>query len=180
MNPNAISRLHRDHLLKTMKDGAQLLTELSDRSYRSGFPSLEISAIGEHYRHHLDHIRLFIDGLDERVIDYDQRRRDQDVARDRVRAIEETSELMDALQQIPERQLDGELEVLQCSAKGFERAAVTSTPARELLFLNSHAVHHFAIINIAAGLHGLDVACDIGVAPSTLSYRNEQPGIKPS
>ena len=45
-----------------------------------------------------------------------------------------------------------------------------STVRRELQFLLSHTVHHFALIALVLERHGVEVADDFGVAPSTLKH----------
>jgi hypothetical protein len=45
--------------------------------------------------------------------------------------------------------------------------------ARELEFLLSHTVHHYAIVAILCRLQGIAVDDGFGVAPSTLRHRTE-------
>ena len=47
-----------------------------------------------------------------------------------------------------------------------------SSAPRELQFLISHTVHHFALIKVALRDGPRSVGDDFGVAPSTLSYRS--------
>ena len=47
-----------------------------------------------------------------------------------------------------------------------------SSVSRELQFLVSHTVHHFALIAAIATFLDIPVPEDFGVAPSTLKYRN--------
>jgi hypothetical protein len=46
-----------------------------------------------------------------------------------------------------------------------------STIRRELQFLLSHTVHHYALIAIILKIQGFDCDEDFGVAPSTLKYQ---------
>jgi hypothetical protein len=46
-----------------------------------------------------------------------------------------------------------------------------SSDTREMQYLLSHTVHHFALIAVIAGLVGVSVPSDFGVAPSTLKHR---------
>jgi hypothetical protein len=51
-----------------------------------------------------------------------------------------------------------------------------SSAGRELQFLISHTVHHYAVVAILLRLQGCDAAAenpDFGVAPSTLAHRKE-------
>ena len=49
----------------------------------------------------------------------------------------------------------------------------TSSVERELQFLRSHTVHHFALIAVILRLSGVEPDEQFGVAPSTLRYREE-------
>jgi len=49
-----------------------------------------------------------------------------------------------------------------------------STVRRELQYLQSHTIHHFALISMILRLQGLRPADDFGVAPSTLQYLQKQ------
>jgi hypothetical protein len=45
-----------------------------------------------------------------------------------------------------------------------------STVARELQFLLSHTVHHYALIALILRLQGFEPGEEFGVAPSTLAH----------
>jgi hypothetical protein len=45
-----------------------------------------------------------------------------------------------------------------------------STLVRELLFLVSHTVHHFAVIRLLLAAEGIDPGEEFGTAPSTLAH----------
>ena len=49
-----------------------------------------------------------------------------------------------------------------------------STVRRELDFLLSHTVHHYALIAMSLRLRGLPVPAELGVAPSTLEHWRRQ------
>lgn len=55
-------------------------------------------------------------------------------------------------------------------------ASVTleSSLMRELVFVGSHTVHHYALIKVIANDQGLQVSSNFGIAPATASFlRNE-------
>ncbi len=56
------------------------------------------------------------------------------------------------------------------SDRGTLRA--TSSITRELDFLLSHTIHHYAIIAVLCRLQNVEVEPDFGVAPSTLRYQS--------
>jgi hypothetical protein len=45
-----------------------------------------------------------------------------------------------------------------------------TTLKRELRFLVSHTIHHYALIAVILKLQGFDCGPDFGVAPSTIEY----------
>jgi hypothetical protein len=45
-----------------------------------------------------------------------------------------------------------------------------SSIGRELQFLLSHTIHHYALIALALRLQGYEPSAEFGVAPSTLQY----------
>ena len=49
-----------------------------------------------------------------------------------------------------------------------------STVRRELQFLLSHSIHHYALIATICHANGFPVPEGFGVAPSTLRYRRQQ------
>ena len=48
-----------------------------------------------------------------------------------------------------------------------------STVGREVMYVVAHAVHHYALIGIMAGLMGVGLPPGFGVAPSTIKHQNE-------
>lgn len=48
-----------------------------------------------------------------------------------------------------------------------------SSLARELLFLASHAVHHYAVIKMHCAAQGISLGEDFGKAPSTVRHARQ-------
>ena len=173
MNDCAGINTLRWHVIATMKDGARLIGDLDDTQFVTDFPSLKMASIGEHYRHHLEHVDLFLRGAQAGLIDYDNRRRDASIATSVELAVKETHRLIDELEAMPSSLSETALRVMQSSHIDGQRPLVMSNLARELLFLNSHAVHHYAIISIALRLCGQNCDPTLGVMPSTLHHRDQ-------
>lgn len=49
-----------------------------------------------------------------------------------------------------------------------------STLGRELVFVASHAIHHFSLLSAMSSFNGDDSDEEFGIAPATLSYLREQ------
>jgi hypothetical protein len=162
-----------DDNLRALEQGACLLRSLDDRVYRRALPAVFDSSIGGHIRHNLDHYHSFLCGLASGCIDYAARRRGVELESDRLAALGEFARIARGFRALLEVAGDdrtpGAIRVRrEADANG---ATVASSLERELDFLCSHTIHHYAIVAILCRLQGIAVAEDFGVAPSTLRHR---------
>lgn len=159
--------------LAYLQQGLDLLDRLSDESYTRSVPPMSGSSLGEHYRHALDHYLRFIEGWRGGLVDYDARAREVRLEKDRAYARQQTRQVMESLGAVGEADIARALEVLMaCDRHETGRPERTmSTVGRELQFLISHTVHHFALIAVILRLEGREPPADFGVAPSTLKHR---------
>lgn len=158
-----------DQNAELVYQGIRLLRELPDDAYTAERrPSSEAPAIGPHVRHCLDFYVCFLDGMDGRVIDYDQRARRPEVERDREAAIAALAAVAERLARIEPARLAEQIEIHPEAAPADDR--VGSTLGRELQFLASHTVHHYALIAVTLRLEGRPVPSEFGIAPSTLEH----------
>jgi len=153
--------------IDALNEGAALLALLSPEQYTQGYKPAFHSTIGAHFRHVLEHYRCFIKQLDTRKFCYDSRERDQLLECDFDYANRTITELNEALISLESENLDQacELEDQQASA------SVGSTLYRELLFLQSHTMHHYAIIGAMTRALGAKPADDFGVAIATRDHQ---------
>ncbi|MEO8275755.1 MAG: hypothetical protein ABI639_06015 [Thermoanaerobaculia bacterium] len=129
---------------------------------------------GPHLRHVLDHYSAFISGLPDFRVDYDTREREArleseiEFASARMRAIIGDLVLVDEdLMELPIQ--------IRLESGGMESEQWShSTVRRELQFLLSHTVHHFALIAVLLERFDIAVPEDFGIAPSTLRYWQAQ------
>ncbi|HSI59629.1 MAG TPA: hypothetical protein VLA16_18855 [Ideonella sp.] len=138
---------------------------------RPGAASFE-AVIGPHLRHVIEHYEALVMPPAGVVVDYDKRPRDRSVerlpqvARTRLQALQaRLAGWPDAMLQKPTRVrtqggLAGELEFV-----------TPSTIGRELVFLASHAVHHFALLKTHCAAHGIATDAHFGQAPSTVAHQ---------
>ena len=49
-----------------------------------------------------------------------------------------------------------------------------STFGRELVFVSSHAVHHFFTLKLITKVQGIEMDSDFGIAPATVSFQRDQ------
>ncbi|MCH6256668.1 hypothetical protein MLD52_08930 [Puniceicoccaceae bacterium K14] len=152
-----------------LQQGIDLIKLHSDASYTKSDKSVFGSSLGSHIRHVLDHYRAFLNSIESGVVDYDNRKRDTIIEKSRQMAIDEAESLIKSFE-ILEFFEDKQVGVrVAASTEGSVKISQSSL-ARELQFLVSHTVHHYALIAIASRVQGIEPADTFGVAPSTLKY----------
>ncbi len=159
--------------VEIVRQGIAALGRLGAELYaRPAFPD-GTGSIGSHYRHILDHYQAFFSGLESGRVDYDARERDPatetNIATARARAEATVRELTEIS---PDR-LDRTIAVNTRTTSQVHQPPewAPCTVRRELAFLLSHTVHHYALINLLARAGGIELHASFGVAPSTLVHR---------
>ena len=127
-------------------------------------------SIGPHLRHVLDHYSSFLQGLPSFRIDYDAREREVRLETEIDYATSRLREIIGSLTLVDVELFEMPLEIRLESGGPEEEQWSRSTVRRELQFLLSHTIHHFALIAVLLERHGIAVADDFGVAPSTLKH----------
>ena len=159
------------HLLN---QASALLAHLSAETYVKPSPIFMNAAIGGHMRHCLEHYHSLLRDLSEGQVDYDRRARDLAIETDLEAAracLQTVGERLSALHTLP---ASTELRVrMDHGGAETESGWQASTLGRELQFLISHTVHHFALIAGLCHCQRQEVAKDFGYAPSTLRHRRQ-------
>ena len=149
--------------------GLKLLAALTDEQYaeRRG----DWSPVGAQYRHVVEHGQCLLAGVTNGRVDYDSRARDQNVEQSRLKAIEATTELIRRLAELGGWPENHPLSVqMRCNPDSPEGCWAESTLGRELQFLVSHTIHHFALIKLLLANQPIRLEGGFGTAPSTLSH----------
>ena len=158
--------------VRVLEQGLALLERLDERLYAET-PGLPVrSGVGGHFRHCLDFYRSFLAGVASGRIDYNRRERDALVALDPAFAATKLRIIISELQRLPAEGEAGVLVSLEEEASvpsGLPRWCL-STVSRELQFLLSHTVHHYALVALMLRLRGFEPGEEFGVAPSTLKH----------
>ena len=166
----------QDAVAEVLRQGDLLLNALSNEDYTRKMPSVFGSAVGEHYRHCLDHFRSLLEGLDADEINYDHRQRNPRIENDREFALAETQRIRRAFVSIPSPFLDCPVNVRSKVNYNLDASAlIGSTVGRELMYAVAHAIHHYALIAVMCGILEVPIPIGFGVAPSTLKHYAEQP-----
>lgn len=160
-----------------LRQAVVLLEGLSDTLYASP-PPIRLSPVGAHLRHCLDLYTCFLAGFHSGCVDYDARNRDPLLETDRGYALDALASIIRRLEESPLEEQDRPLLAAMDRGAGEQGEAAFSTTSvrRELQFLRSHTVHHYALIAAVLRVQGHEPPADFGVAPATLTYRRETAG----
>lgn len=161
--------------LEALEQGIELFSVLTDENYNFRAKPYVDSSMGEHLRHILDMYHAVINEEITGVIDYDHRRRGALVERDRTVGLTELQEIKKWLTRLNEESLQRGVTILsEASISSQQVCEMTSTLKRELLFVGSHTIHHFALINVIAKHLKLETVERFGYAPATTTYLRKQ------
>ncbi|HMV83091.1 MAG TPA: DinB family protein [Blastocatellia bacterium] len=156
------------HLLE---QGLALLAVIDDQPFAQAPKGIAQSGVGGHLRHCLDFYDSFLRGVGEGKIDYDCRERNVLIEKDRAAAATKIESIIRRLGEL--RTANGEqplLVKLEGEQAGEAAAWSHSSISRELQFLLSHTVHHYALMAMLLRVQGVELPPEFGVAPSTLKY----------
>jgi hypothetical protein len=145
--------------------GRELIDRLDDLTYRRSANGT--GSVGGHFRHNLDFVNSFLNGIAEGRIDYNARERDVRVEIDRGYAVETLDFAMRRIGGLTDEILE---RLVYVRSEVYLTTWLLSSVARELEFLSSHTVHHHALIAEKLAGFGIAVTENFGVAPSTLEY----------
>lgn len=165
-----------------LQQGIDLLSSITDDQYAMNNGKYFKSGVGKHFRHIIDHYLSLVNREGDRV-DYDDRKRDTRLESDRSFAIEKMKFIINGLEEISadSSKIDSSVTVRSNEGSGEEDNAWSdSSIRRELQFLISHTVHHYALIAIILKTIGCKLSEDFGVAPSTLKYEKENRSLETS
>lgn len=127
--------------------------------------------VGSHLRHVIEHFEALVFPAQGGTVDYDARLRDA--------ALETIPSLAEMRLLVLRQQLstwdDGMLAAPVtvrgvCGHAGEFRFSVPSSVGRELAFVASHTVHHFALLKSHCLQHGIAIDADFGKAPATVAH----------
>lgn len=149
----------------------ELLEQLSTEQYCNSLEVFSGASFGQHTRHILEFYQCLLENIEEGCINYDSRKRQNQLETDTNVAIRYVNDLIQELNKLKE---DKQL-ILKGELAG-EAHQVQSSISRELLYTIEHAVHHMAIIKMGILVSGysITVSRDFGVADSTVKYRADQ------
>ncbi len=153
-----------------LRQGTDLIENLDDAVYLK-VESPGKSSVGTHFRHNLDFVTNFLSGLESEKCDYNRRERNLQVETDRIFAVSRFRSVISELEDLPPELL---VKKILVRSETIENLWCESSAMRELEFLQSHTIHHYALIEAKLALFGYQTPAGFGVAPSTLEFWKSQ------
>ena len=155
-----------DANIQALKEGDELLLMLNAEQYGSGLKPAFQATIGAHYRHLIEHYRCLFNQVTKRVFCYDKRNRDEQLESDREYALRSIADIIGRLETIDLELFDQQYHIVDHQLA----VPLVTTLERELLFLQSHTAHHYAIIAAMARGLGKQPMRDFGLAIATIKH----------
>jgi hypothetical protein len=152
-------------LVNEIERGVAIVRSLDDEDFAIGRGGQ--SSVGAHLRHNLDFVNALLNGIAARRVDYNARSRDPRLETDRRHAIKEMEFACERLRSLTPHLL---VSLVMVRSEVDEDSWWASSVSREIEFLHSHTVHHYALVSRL--IETPDET--LGVAKSTLRYRIEQ------
>jgi hypothetical protein len=161
--------------IETVQQAKEFLLDLTAENYQVVIKPHFVSSAGTHMRHILDHYLALKDGLDQGLINYNKRNRYSSVECCPQTALLEWQNVEQWLKDVSQLDADMPLTVAcETSINKTQNTQTTSTLARELVFVSSHAIHHFSLLAVMNSLLGSKGKGNFGIAPSTATYIRQQ------
>ncbi|MFT4939512.1 MAG: hypothetical protein ACI88A_002555 [Paraglaciecola sp.] len=161
--------------LETIAQAKVYLQGMSEQSYQAILSPHFSGSAGAHMRHILDHYIALKDGMLSGTVDYNKRHRFSEVEKSPAAAMQMWLEIEHWLERIC--QLSAHMPLMvscETSLQQTQNSITQSTLARELVFVSSHAVHHFSLLAVIASLQGRESDNNFGMAPATVSHMRRQ------
>lgn len=142
-------------------------------AHGAGSPVCYAGPAGAHLRHVIEHYEALVFPAVPGVADYDKRPRDRELESSPTLARTRLLALRARLGAWAPEVLDKAVQVNgQGGTAGAFHFSVASCIGRELAFLASHTVHHFALLAPYCRQHAIPTPADFGQAPSTVAHAN--------
>lgn len=156
-----------------VEQAIMLLESLTDKEYQKLISPHFSSSIGAHIRHIIDHFLALQNGIEGGHINYNIRHRHNQVEQSTQAAIEALKAINLWLCDLDEKICQSSVLVTsEIDISHTKSATCNSTLERELVFVSSHAIHHYALIRIMCGMQNKVIPQFFGYAPATITHIN--------
>ena len=163
--------------VQVLKDLKSFLNEVDYKTYTEKSELFFNASIGQHCRHIIEFYQCLIDQFNANFVCYDKRQRQMLLEESCTSAGDAVNNILSWLEEAPS---DKKLQLSFCHSNDSDAVVeyINSSIYRELAFNIEHAIHHMAIIKIAAYIlnPAIQIPAHFGVAPSTIRhYRQQEP-----
>jgi uncharacterized damage-inducible protein DinB len=158
-----------------VEQAISLLDDISLTDYQASLKPHFSSSIGAHIRHIVDHFLAIVDAADSGEINYNKRNRHGEVEQFPQKAIASLEEISAWLADTCSHTLlNRKVKVTtEIDISHTKSTTCESTVERELVFVASHAIHHYALIRIIRNMQGKELPEFFGYAPATITHLNQ-------
>ena len=146
-----------------------VISRLDDLSYRR--ESRMSSSVGEQFRHNLDFLNTFLNGIDRGSIDYTRRERDPRVSTSRNYAVQKFENASRKISTLTRSKMSG---LVSVRSEAVGSLWLPSSVIREMEFVLSHTIHHHALIGEKLFAMGISLDAGFGVGLSTRDFRRRK------
>jgi hypothetical protein len=127
-------------------------------------------------RHVIEHYEALLLPNEPGVVDYDQRPRDRHLATEPSVARTRLHDLRRRFAEWTCPNLDAPLQVRGVGGLAGEfQFSFESSMGRELVFVASHAIHHYALLQPHCTRQGIPISAEFGRAPATVAHERAKP-----
>ena len=158
--------------INVVKQAISLLDDISLSDYQEVLAPHFSSSIGAHVRHIIDHFLALKEATESGEINYNKRNRQSAVEQFPQEASAACHGINAWLHDICSSQLLNRRVVVTTEIDISHTKSTTceSTLERELVFVASHAIHHYALIRIIRNMQGRALPEFFGYAPATVTH----------
>jgi hypothetical protein len=158
----------RNNIEPVLNQLAESLSLLTDNEYTQKSILLNGSSIGGHTRHVIELFQCLINGYENAVVNYEQRKRDVEIETNKKFACNLLGTIATSIH-MPNKTLN--LQGFYSEAADDE-CAVDTNFYRELIYNLEHTIHHMALIRVAINeVSNIKLPENFGVAAATMQYK---------
>ncbi len=161
--------------IEILDQGLSVLEKISDEDYDTQIQLVYGGTIGGHFRHVLEHFTTLYESHAEGFVNYDLRKRNESIEKDRGAAIQATENLKARWLELDPSCYEQSLEINgKLSVNSDESMKIQTSMGREVAYSIAHAHHHYAIIGVMCAILERPTGQGFGVAPSTVKYQRDE------